>query len=212
MPHHHPQQRFVPLINSHNDFPEQQQQQQLENQFNGENNYEDNYEDEDYPAGQTTEAPTTDSAILNPDRTHDFIDAEDHATLYTPNNPLPPSQEEPSWTPYNPDEPLVEPEIQRSESRVLGNIPSYETQEEPSESVSEDFNNVTPNPVDPQRSDVYRSNRFYGNEEVGGLDTDGKTSMKIIVPFCGVKVAKDRHMFTSLRVTDRGHLSRVCSV
>ncbi|XP_018413880.1 PREDICTED: nidogen-2 [Nanorana parkeri] len=169
VPHPHTQQRYVPLINSHNDFPEQRQ---LESQFNGDNNYEDNYEDEDYPAGQTTEPPTTDSVNLNPDGRQEFIDAEDHATLYTSNNPLPPSQEEPNWTNYDPNEPLGEPEIQPSETRVLGNIPSYETQEEPSEPVSEDFSNVTPNP-DPRRSDdIYRGDRFFGNVDVGGLDTD----------------------------------------
>ncbi|KAM5129328.1 nidogen-2 [Mantella aurantiaca] len=163
------QQRFVPLINSHNDFPEQRQ---LESQFNGENNYEDNYEDEDYPLGHTTEPPTTDTANFNPQRPHHFIDSEDHATLYTANNPVPPAQEEPSWTPYDPDEPLGEPEIQPSESRVLGNIPSYETQEE-SEPTHEDLSNVTPNPGDPRRSDViYRSGRLFGSEEEGGLDTD----------------------------------------
>ncbi|XP_075049415.1 nidogen-2 [Mixophyes fleayi] len=127
----HAQERDIPLINSHNDFPEHQD---LEN--HGENNYDDTYEDEDYPAGQTTESPTTDNSQV--DGSRGFLDIDDPATLVSdleveqeslpynpPNNPLPPAQEESSRTLYGRDGPLSEPQIRSSDSRDLGNVPSY---------------------------------------------------------------------------------------
>ncbi|XP_068110862.1 nidogen-2 [Hyperolius riggenbachi] len=147
--HGHAQERYIPLINSHNDFPEQQRAG--ETQFNGDNQYDDTqYDDEeDYPGGQTTEPPTTDGGNLNPYH-------------YTPNNPLPPSEGEPSWTPYNPDE-----------TRHLGYIPDSQAEGEPSEPVSQDIDNVTPSLVDPPRPDVvYRSGQVHGYDDEGGLDTD----------------------------------------
>lgn len=174
----HAQERFIPLINSHNDFPERQEPE------NGDN-YDDNYDDVDgdYSPGQTTEQPTTD----NPNENRGFLDIDDPSTLVTgeeveqeslpydpSNNPLPPSQEEPSWTPRGRGNPLVrEPEIQPSVYRNLGNEPSYENREYPSEPVTEDINNVTPNPpVDPENSDIYRRGRNYGYEEEGEFDAD----------------------------------------
>ncbi|KAM9293960.1 nidogen-2 [Gastrophryne carolinensis] len=158
------QERYIPLINSHNDFPEQRQ---LENQFTEDNQYEENYEDEDidYPAGQTTEPPTVEPVDSNLDGAPGFLDVDNQ-----PNNPLPPSQQEPNWNPHNQNEPLGEPEIQPSVYRELGYIPSYETEEEPSEPVSEE--NVTSSPVDEQKPDtVYRSGQINIFDEEG-FDTD----------------------------------------
>ncbi|XP_063804473.1 nidogen-2 [Pseudophryne corroboree] len=178
----HAQERYVPLINSHNDFPEHQE---LEN--HGTNNYEDNYDDEeevDYPTNPTTELPTTDVARVNVDGSRSYLDIDDHTTSdsdlegeqeslpHNPsNNPLPPTWDQPSWTLYGRDGIVNEPEIRPSVSRNLGNEPSYETREEPSEAVNEDFSNVTPNPEDRQNPDVYRS-RNYGYDDHGGFDTD----------------------------------------
>ncbi|XP_071972207.1 nidogen-2 isoform X1 [Engystomops pustulosus] len=173
----HAQERFIPLINSHNDFPENEEQ---ENQFNGENNYDENYDDADYPPGPTTEQPVTDNANVN----GGFLDIDDPSTIVTgeeveqesvpydpSNNPLPPSQGEPSWTPYGRSEPVLEPQIQPSVYRNLGNESPYETREDP---ITEDNAYVTPNPpVDPQNSDdFYRRGRIYGQEEEGGFDAD----------------------------------------
>ncbi|XP_066464113.1 nidogen-2 [Eleutherodactylus coqui] len=174
------QERVIPLINSHNDFPENAEQ---ENHFVVENNYDENYDDADgdYSPGQTTEQPTTDNANVN----GGFLDIDDPATLVIAeeveqeslpydlsNSPLLPSREEPSWTPHGRSNPLGEPQIQSSVNRDLVREPSYENREAASEPITENIADVTPNPpINRQNSDVYRRGRIYGYEDEG-FDAD----------------------------------------
>ncbi|XP_073434012.1 nidogen-2 [Dendrobates tinctorius] len=174
----HAPERFIPLINSHNDFPDEDQ----ENQFNGENNYDENYDDTDgdYSPGQTTEQPTTENANGG------FLDIDDPTTLFTrkqvepespydPSNiPLPPSEEEPSWTPYGRGDHFGEPHIQPSENKDLGNAPSYNAKEYPSEPITGHVADVTQNPPDDQQNPnvLYKGARNYGYDEEGGFDAD----------------------------------------